>query len=70
MMATMITNKADVTGITKFKFANMIRIAVSVAEPKPLWWTSRAGAIVPGTRNALIIRFLKIKKIVPSTTAV
>jgi len=35
-MATMITNKADVTGITKFRFASMIRIAVSVADPKPL----------------------------------
>lgn len=68
-MATIITNKADVTGITRFKFANMIRIAVSVAEPKPLWWTSRAGAIVPGTRNAFIYNMCKSeKKNVPSTT--
>lgn len=61
-MATIITNKADVTGITRFKFASIIRIAVSVAEPNPVWCTSRAGAIVPGTRNALLINILNPKK--------
>lgn len=47
----MITNKAEVTGMTRLRFASTMRMAVSVAEPKPLSWTSRAGAIVPGTRN-------------------
>lgn len=65
----MMTNKADVTGMTRFRFASTMRIAVSVAEPKPLLWTSRAGAIVPGTRNALTVNIFKSQnEFVPSTT--